>query len=421
MLGVCKALVERLLGMRQFDTALRSYLAADSQANEGAYREMVSRLPAPPDGASLLDRYPEVAAQWDVAANVPLTPDLFSPGSGQRVGWVCAAGHRWQATIKNRTKNGSGCPECDRAKAPERKRRLLARKFGTLEDASPDFLAMWDREANGDLAPSALAQNSGHRVSWRCRYGHAFVKTPAQMKNNASCPICRSLTSLYPAIAAEWDRERNTEISPDDVTPGSSRRVWWRCAAGHRWQAVIAMRASGTDCPICFEQRRCGDHLAAAARRTRHTLTGYAPAWLSDWESGLNGSANPDEIASNSDVLYWWRCGKGHLFQRSPCQRSHNSRRPGCAKAERAEAVRKAKLARSGSLYDHYQAIAAEWHPLRNGPLTPHGISSNSHRRVWWLCPNGHEWEQSPNHRVTLARLGRTCTCPECAKQSLGS
>jgi len=32
------------------------------------------------------------------------------------------------------------------------------------------------------------------------------------------------------------------------------RRVWWRCAHGHVWDAVIAVRtAKDAGCPICRE------------------------------------------------------------------------------------------------------------------------------------------------------------------------
>ena len=32
-----------------------------------------------------------------------------------------------------------------------------------------------------------------------------------------------------PVLLAQWDRERNGDLTPDDVTHGSHRRVWWRC------------------------------------------------------------------------------------------------------------------------------------------------------------------------------------------------
>ena len=42
-----------------------------------------------------------------------------------------------------------------------------------------------------------------------------------------------------PVLLAQWDRERNGDLTPNDVTYGSRRKVWWRCEKGHSWQAQI--------------------------------------------------------------------------------------------------------------------------------------------------------------------------------------
>jgi hypothetical protein len=41
-----------------------------------------------------------------------------------------------------------------------------------------------------------------------------------------------------------------------------------------------------------------------------------------------------------------------------------------------------------------YPAIAALWHPTRNGDLTPAEVTARSSRKVWWVCEKGpdHEW-----------------------------
>ena len=45
-----------------------------------------------------------------------------------------------------------------------------------------------------------------------------------------------------PVLLAQWDRERNGDLTPNDVTYGSRRKVWWRCEKGHSWQAQIKSR-----------------------------------------------------------------------------------------------------------------------------------------------------------------------------------
>lgn len=53
--------------------------------------------------------------------------------------------------------------------------------------------------------------------------------------------------------------------------------------------------------------------------------------------------------------------------------------------------------------------LAKEWHPTKNGALTPHELASKSGKKVWWKCERGHEWETSPNVR------SKGIGCPYCS------
>ena len=47
--------------------------------------------------------------------------------------------------------------------------------------------------------------------------------------------------------------EKNNKIGlfPDKVSAGSFKKVWWKCKKGHSWQAKVASRTEGHNCPIC--------------------------------------------------------------------------------------------------------------------------------------------------------------------------
>jgi len=54
--------------------------------------------------------------------------------------------------------------------------------------------------------------------------------------------------------------------------------------------------------------------------------------------------------------------------------------------------------------------LAKEWHPNKNGDLTPFDVTANSNKKVWWLCKEcGNEWPS----RITK-RHGAGRGCPEC-------
>jgi hypothetical protein len=48
-----------------------------------------------------------------------------------------------------------------------------------------------------------------------------------------------------------------------------------------------------------------------------------------------------------------------------------------------------------------------QWHPLKNGALTPFHVTYGSHQKVWWKCPKGddHEWEATVKERVRNKKL----------------
>ena len=58
-----------------------------------------------------------------------------------------------------------------------------------------------------------------------------------------------SLAEVHPELVSEWS-EKNLTLTPDDITFGSNRKVWWRGACGHVWQTSVKARSNGEKCPI---------------------------------------------------------------------------------------------------------------------------------------------------------------------------
>ena len=57
-------------------------------------------------------------------------------------------------------------------------------------------------------------------------------------------------------LMSEWNWEKNSKLQfdPAKLTCGSCRKVWWRCAKGHEWQADIHNRSAGNGCPYCSKK-----------------------------------------------------------------------------------------------------------------------------------------------------------------------
>ena len=56
------------------------------------------------------------------------------------------------------------------------------------------------------------------------------------------------LTSLR-----QWHPTLNGNLTPQMVTTGSHRMIWWQCPQGHVWKAAIHSRAGPQKCgcPVC--------------------------------------------------------------------------------------------------------------------------------------------------------------------------
>ncbi len=130
-----------------------------------------------------------------------------------------------------------------------------------LAAVNPALAAEWDVERN-ELTPDEVTDWSHKKVWWICAKtpSHRWQARVANRSQGRGCPMCAgrvaspetSFAAVNPAIAAEWDVERN-DLTPDEVTSGSSRKVWWICAKNpsHRWRATINHRSNGRGCPMC--------------------------------------------------------------------------------------------------------------------------------------------------------------------------
>ena len=62
-----------------------------------------------------------------------------------------------------------------------------------------------------------------------------------------------NLAVKFPEVAEEWHPTKNGALTPSEVTPGSHKKVWWRCKKkGHEWEAMIKSRANGSGCRKCL-------------------------------------------------------------------------------------------------------------------------------------------------------------------------
>ena len=466
---------------------------------------------------------PSIASEWNHNKNQELLPTMVSPGSLKRVWWKCSLGHEWQATIVKRTTRGDGCPVCSGNK--------VYAGFNDLATICPDVANEWHPTKNGTLKPTDVTAGSNKKVWWICRKGHEWQAViGSRTLSRAGCPICNqelktsfpeqailfycrmlttaesrntddgkeidiylpkyrigiehngryyhkdkqehdkkkiaffaqkgiriisvvesdknsvssntieyrvssnkeslnwaigklleligfekvdvdverdaskiyeqyiiaekenSLASKYPEIANEWNYEKNGLLKPELVSNSSGKKVWWKCGKGHDWQATVSDRKKGYGCPYCAG---------------RMVLQGYNdletthPSLVLEWHPTKNGTLSPTMVSHGSHRRVWWRCSKGHEWQMEFANRCRGYCCPYCSGQKVLQGY--------NDLETTHPSLALEWHPTKNGELSPTMVSRGSTRKVWWKCSEGHEWQ------ATIGSRSNGSGCPYCS------
>ena len=269
----------------------------------------------------------------------------------------------------------------------------------------PVLLAQWDRERNGDLTPDGVTHGSHRRVWWRCEKGHSWqAEVKSRTLLGAGCPVCagktvvpgvNDLATLRPDLAAQWHPERNLPLTPEQIAPGSHKRVWWVCGKGHVWQAAAAARANGERCPVCAGK---------VVIPGENDLAALYPEIAAQWDGEKNGRLTAKEVSPYSNRKAWWRCREGHSWQAAIAART--KRKTGCPYCTGRKV-----LAGYNDLATAEPFVAMQWHPTLNAPLTPEQVTAGSRRQVWWQCSLGHVWKARVHSRTGNQRSG----CPVCA------
>ena len=333
---------------------------------------------------SLEENFPDVAQLWHPSKNGQLLPSDITFGSNKKVWWLCNEGHEWQQGPAILTGQGTRCPYCAGQKLSYER---------SLEAVAPHLVEEWDEERNGIKASEVMAKTSKD-CWWICMMddSHKWKATPANRVNVGSgCPYCankkasstNNLQIMYPEIAAQWHPTKNGEKKPEDYPAGSHKRAWWKCEEGpdHEWSGVIGERTTQEkkSCPFCLGRKVS----------ITNSLQSLYSELAEEWHPTKNGDLTPSEVTSGTHRKVWWRCSEGpdHEWKTSVDARARGGTNcPYCAGQ---------KLSITNSLATTRPKIALEWHPEKNGKLTPHDVMRGSDRKVWWRCSVNpeHEWK----------------------------
>ena len=345
---------------------------------------------------------PKLASQWHPIKNGDLKPINVTAGSNKKVWWLCENGHEWQAVICSRNV-GIGCPICSGKK--------VLSGYNDFATTHPAYAKLWHPSKNGDILPSCIKAGSQKKYWWQCDKGHEWQASVNHISKGHGCPICsgrqvlkgvNDLATVNPELAKEWHPTKNGNLKPNDFLPNSGKKVWWICDKGHEWQASLNNRTrnKGTGCPVCANKKIA---YQKAFPLGNHSLATENPELSKQWHPTKNGNLRPENVMPGSEKMIWWVCSKGHEWKAKVYHRYNGSGCPICAGQK--------LLPGYNDLLTLHPGLASEWHPTKNGSLTPSDVLAGSTIKVWWQCKNGHEWQSQVGERY------RGSGCPDCNKE----
>lgn len=476
--------------------------------------------------------YPELAAEWHQSKNKGLMPEDVLYGAGRKVWWICSEGHEWQSSPNQRTNRKSGCPECYNLIRSENARKATG-DFNLLTE-KPELCKEWHPRLNSK-PPEFYMPHSMDKVWWLCAGGHEWEAVIDSRTSGRGCPYCagylasaeKNLAVMSPDLVEEWHPSRNIK-RPEQFTPSSNSKVWWRCQKGHEWEAAIYSRSQGTGCPKCSNQQsknelRILTELMSVYENVEHrtkivghevdiylpelrvaieydgeywhrnkhksdlikqenisksgvklirvremplpkiseidilidgrrdfkkevidaiiikigvsnskiekylevpgfcnsklysdylgcfpsplpdkSLAKMAPELCRQWHPTKNKQLTPYNFTAKSTHKAWWTCNFGHEY---PARISHRYNGAGCPKCSGRIATIETCMAAT------HPGLAKYFHPTKNGNYTPKNLKAGSGVNIWWQCDNGHEWVASP---ANMKKPNRRSFCPDC-------
>lgn len=130
------------------------------------------------------------------------------------------------------------------------------------------------------------------------------------------------------------------------------------------------------------------------------SIAAAAPDMAKLWHPTRNGDLKPSDVMPGSNRRLWWRCEKGHEWQAQAYAVKLGSDCPYC--------FGRYAIPDETDLATTHPQFLKFWNPRNT--LSPTAVTAGSHKKVWWLCTEGHQWEAAIDS-VVLDGSG----CPYCA------
>lgn len=280
----------------------------------------------------------------------------------------------------------------------------------------PELVNQWHTKKNLKLNLTDCSVFSRKKVWWKCsKYSDHEWPSPIQDRykqiiksGRESCPFCSGkrvsqsncLATKFPEAKEQWHPTKNKPLTPEMVTAGSSKIVWWHCKIHAReWQAAISNRKKQNfNIGCCQNQSKI---------KLKQPSIVFDDRLMKLWHTTKNRKLDANNLTRGSAQKVWWQCSiaKDHSWPASVFNVANGRGCPMCSGK---------MVVKSNCLKTTNPEIAKEWHPNKNKQYKPTEFTAGSGKIIWWKCSNKHEWPAPIHKRQTRG-------CPYCKGQKVNN
>ena len=351
---------------------------------------------------SVRNTHPDLADEFHPTKNGKLSPDNLLSGSNKKILWVCTdCSHEWENDVHHRAIRGQGCPACSG-------KSLHLDGRNSMRNTRPDLTRDFHPTRNGNHSPDTLLGGTHTELWWLC--SDCEHEWQADRRGGRGCPACansavhsdgrNSLRTLHPSLSDEFHPTKNGDFTPDKLLAGSNASIHWVCGiCSHEWKNRVGKRALlEQGCPACSGKKL---HIDG-----RNSMEKTSPELAQDFHPTKNGEIHPHQILAGTHKKWWWLCVS--------CENEWEAERRGGQGCPACANVAVHSDGRN-SMRNTHPELAMEFHPTKNGDLSPDNLVAGTQRKVTWLCSVcTYDWDATGGNRVGTS-VQQGSGCPSCA------
>ena len=396
--------------------------------------------------------FPHLLKEWHPTENRDLKPEDVTKGSHKIIWWLCSKGHEWKAAAKTRTIQMSGCPECSNQKVgKDNNLKFLFPDIAKEWHPTKNGGIKPENVVSGSSNKYWWLCRKGHSYNTRVEHRTARNVGCSKCSNQTSKPefrIVAELESIFKKVSSRYKfKKTEIDIFIEDINLGieydgayhhkkkdaldSQKNIFLK----NNLIKLIRVRRpplnklSDNDVLVYQDELKkkdldnicysilnfCDDeqkiHIKKYLKRSSFVneesyrkYLSYFPGPIPDqslaflnpqlsqqWNYKKNYPLEPESFYPGSNEKVWWICNKGHEWKDLICNRFKRFiiNEVNCS---RCTGHLTSKYIKQRSLALLFPDIAKEWHPTKNGDLKPDEVTKGSNKKIWWLCPNQHEY-----------------------------